>query len=251
MRLVFERGDERQPKGHALMYFRDTSGPGILATYVIVPPVNMDISKYIPPMFAAQGMGAAMFQAPAVIPLPPVPENVASLDELQVLAEKRGDDLIAAGDAPAGQIEQLMTVMAEAAQLYLHMYEDFARGFPAAPAATEPEAIEGPSSEELTFALMGERERLGELSKLTGTLRYALDGKDQALENETLARMRLLGKHLAPKYWPERIIAAADQPSEVSGQLLQLYMERCYKLLEEDYPAVAQLDERIKAAAGQ
>ncbi|MBV8083842.1 MAG: hypothetical protein JO247_03410 [Chloroflexi bacterium] len=249
MRLVFERGDERRPKGHALMYFRDPDG-AVLATYVIVPPVNMDISKYIPPMFAGQGLSAGMFQAPQVIPLPPVPEKVASVRELEVLAQERDDDLVNAGDAPASQIEALMTSMAEASQLYLHLYEDHARDFPTTPPANQPEPVDAPSAEELTLALMPDHEKLGELVKMTGALRYALEGRDQSLHKETLERMRLLAKHMPAKYWPERIMDEASRP-EADSALLQLYVERCYKLLEEDYGAVAQLDERIKAASSR
>ncbi|MBV9120742.1 MAG: hypothetical protein JOZ39_08525 [Chloroflexi bacterium] len=252
MRLVFERGMEGSPKGHALIYFRDPDRPGVLATYVIVPPVAMDISKYLPPMFAGQGLNAAMFQAPQVVPLPPLPESVDSLAELERLAGARDDDLVYAGEASSSQVDVLMTSTAEAAQLYLHFYEDYARTLPEVPSAHHEEpAVNGPSAEELTFALMSEQERLGELAKMSGAIRYAIDGNDQRLADETLERMRLLAKHLAPKYWPDRIVRAAAAPRAEGGDLLQLYVERCYKLLEEDYPAVAQLDQRIKVASGE
>lgn len=248
--MIFERGDERRPKGHALVYFQDTNGPSILATYVVIPPIVIDFSKYLPPMFAGQGMAANLAEASSIVPLPPVPETLAGVKELQILAEQRDDDLVLAGDATAGQVEQLLAYTTEAAQLYFHLYQDFARTFPSLPAGGEPEtAIEGPSSEELSYALMGERERLGELAKLAGTLRYALEGSDRRQAQELLDRMRLLTKHMAAKYWPERIIEAAGTPGPAGGQLSQLYIERCYKLIEEDYAAVAQLEERIKTVS--
>jgi hypothetical protein len=247
MLLSFERGDQSRPKGHALVYFRDSEGGGVLATYVVIPPITIDFSKYLPPMFAGQGMAANLAQASSIVPLPPVPEKVASLDALRVLAEQRDDDLVLAGDAASSQIEQLLTCTTEAAQLYFHLYEDFARGFPEVAAADEP-AEEGPSAEELTFALMGERDRLGELSKLAGTLRYALDGNDRQMIGETSARMRLLAKHMPAKYWADRVVDAASTPGPNAGRLSQLYLERGYKLLAEDYAAVATLDEQIKQA---
>src|SRR5579884_2961289 len=109
MQLTFKRGDDRRPKGHALIYFRDSSGSGVLATYVIIPPISIDFSKYLPPMFAGQGMAANLAEASSIVPLPPVPEAMASVEALRVLAEARDDDLIFAGDATAGQIEQLLT----------------------------------------------------------------------------------------------------------------------------------------------
>jgi hypothetical protein len=108
--------------------------------------------------------------------------------------------------------------------------------------------VDGPSAEELTLALMPDSEKLGELVKMTGALRYALEVRDQSLQKETLTRMQLLAKHMPAKYWPDRIMDEASRPG-ADAALLQLYVERCYKLLEEDYPAVAQLDERIKAAS--
>jgi len=182
-----------------------------------------------------------------IVPQPPEPEKVASHDTLRVLAEQRNDDLVLAGDAPGSQIEQLLTYTTEAAQLYFHLYEDFARTFPAVPAPESTQQLEGPSAEELTYAMMGERDRLGELSKLAGTLRYALDGNDDQLARETSDRMRLLAKHMAPKYWADRMVEAANTPGPSGGRLSQLYLERGYKLLDEDYAAMAQLDEQITA----
>jgi hypothetical protein len=250
MRLVFERGDERSPKGHALIYFRDPDGASVLATYLVIPPITIDFSKYLPPMFAGQGMAANLAEASSIVPLPPVPESVASVRELEVLAQQRDDDLVLAGEAGGGQVEQLLAYTTEAAQLYFHLYQDYARTFPQAPAAAQPETLEGPSAEELTYALMGERERLGELAKLTGALRYALEGNDQMLANETVAKMRLLAKHLPAKYWAAKVIDAAAKPGEASGQLAQLYLDRCYKLLEEDYSSVARLEGEISAQTG-
>jgi hypothetical protein len=249
MQLIFERGNQGQPKGHALVYFRDSEGSGVLATYIVIPPIVIDFAKYLPPMFAGQGMAANLQQASSIVPLPPVPEKIAGLESLRVLAERRDDDLIAAGDASASNVEQLLTYTTEAAQLYFHMYEDFSRGFPETNAPEETHEIEGPSAEELTYALMGERDRLGELSKLTGALRYALGGNDSQLANETSDRMRLLAKHMPPKYWADRLVEAAATPGESGGRLSQLYLERGYKLLDEDYAAVAQLDEQIKLAS--
>ncbi len=248
MQLIFERGDHRRPKGHALVYFRDPDSSSVLATYVIIPPISIDFAKYLPPMFAGQGMVANLAQASSIVPLPPVPEAVPSLETLRVLADERDDDLILAGEATAGQIDQLLTYVSEAAQLYYHMYEDFARTFPDTASKEPAEAIEGPSAEELTFALMGERERLGELAKLTGALRYAVEGNDSNLAAETSTRMRLLSKHMAPKYWADRVIDAAAQAGPNGARLTQLYLDRCYKLLDEDYAAVAELDAEIDRA---
>src|SRR5215213_1889372 len=97
MQLAFERGDPKRPRGHAMVYFRAASDPGtVLASYVVVPPISMDFSKFIPPMFAAQLPGI-LPSGPQVFPLPPIPEKVESLDWIQALADSRDDDLIDGG----------------------------------------------------------------------------------------------------------------------------------------------------------
>ena len=58
MDLYFERGSRETPKGHALVYFRQRYNQDeIMATYIITLPIKVDVSKYIPPMFAAQIQG--------------------------------------------------------------------------------------------------------------------------------------------------------------------------------------------------
>jgi len=251
MQLVFDRGDSRRPKGHALIYFETAAG-GVLATYVVIPPIAIDFSKYLPPMFAGQALAGNLAEASSIVPLPPVPELVPALNTLRNLAENRDDDLVLAGQATAEQLEQLLLYTNEAAQLYYHLYTDFSRQFTSLPARDqEEERLEGgPSAEELTFALMGERERLSELARMAGTLRYALDGGDRRQSDETLAHMRLLAQHLQAKYWPDKVVEAASTPGERGGRLSQLLIDRCYKLVDEDYAAVTDIERAIQQVSG-
>jgi hypothetical protein len=59
--------------------------------------------------------------------------------------------------------------------------------------------------------------------------------------------MERLGRYLGEKYRVADLVAAARQADARAAQLTQLYVERCYKLVEEDYAAVPDLDERIAA----
>ena len=54
MDLTFERGDASSPKGHALAYFESPSGDEVWATYLIVLPITVDVSKYVPPFLMNQ-----------------------------------------------------------------------------------------------------------------------------------------------------------------------------------------------------
>ena len=97
MQLAFERGDPKRPRGHAVVYFHAAADPQtILASYVVVPPISMDFSKFIPPMFAAQLPGI-LPSGPQVFPLPPIPEKVESMAWVEALAASREDDLIDCG----------------------------------------------------------------------------------------------------------------------------------------------------------
>ena len=59
--------------------------------------------------------------------------------------------------------------------------------------------------------------------------------------------MQRVAKHLSEKFRPDELIAAAQSSDAQSGQLAQLYIERCYRLVDEDYAAMADLDSQIDA----
>ena len=55
MLLEFEIGELKKPKGHAMVYFRLENEPNeVLAAYIVVLPITLDFSKYIPPFLASQ-----------------------------------------------------------------------------------------------------------------------------------------------------------------------------------------------------
>ncbi len=77
MEFQFERGTPLRPRGHALVYFQDVASDRLLATYVVVLPVPMDIAKYLPP-FLAPYMGQATpreLAAFALTPCGPTPKR--------------------------------------------------------------------------------------------------------------------------------------------------------------------------------
>ena len=55
MEIQFDRGDRDKPRGHALLYFRNKSDPDeVWVTYVVIMPISVDISKYVPPFLMNQ-----------------------------------------------------------------------------------------------------------------------------------------------------------------------------------------------------
>jgi hypothetical protein len=92
---------------------------------------------------------------------------------------------------------------------------------------------------------MPDRDKVGRLARLAGTLRYAIEGGDTRLVDETVDEMQRVGRHLSEKYRPAELIEAARSSDPRAAQLAELYLERCYRLVDEDYAAMADLDTRI------
>lgn len=254
MLLAFERGDPKRPRGHAVVYFRSTSDQNtILASYVVVPPISMDFGKFIPPMFAAQLPG--LFPAgPQVFPLPPVPEKVESMAYVEALAASREDDLIHCGSVDPMDMQRLLTLMTEVASEYGKLYEN--RGelgeappTPSSAGSAPADDLSGPSVDvdELFLSLMSDTEKVNRIAKMAGTVRYAVEGKDQALLEETVQEMERIGRHLANRYRIAELIEATRDPDQHSGKLAEIMLQRCYKLAVEDYDALKALDAEIES----
>lgn len=259
MALTFEIGDESRPKGHALLYFGNPQA-GLLATYVVLLPVKMDMSKYLPPMLAAQlgglaseviGDGGGSFAAP------PIPEEVEAIEPLRRLAELRGDDFVWGGDMVLGDLQAAMRQATEAVHEYETLYQRYLDANPQpAPPASERSLPSnagdpGGSVQQVVYGLMSDRDRLAELSKLVGTMRFALESQDDGLVEETNVSLQALGQVLPERFWAERVRRSARDPSDAGARLAQLYVERCYKLLEEDFAAVQALEEEIASLADE
>ncbi len=257
MDLTFERGDASAPRGHALVYFRDTTNPDeIAATYLILLPVSVDLQKYVPPFLAGQLPmgGEADLSAFA---FPPAPEPVESYDFLVSIADARGDDLIFAGNRSLSDAAQMMGVIGEILSEYGERYQI---GSPSSPELAEPgdtagDVPDGPAGsqaesayavDDVVYALMSEADQLGELTKLTGRLRFAAEGGDDDTAGEATAHMRAIAIHVARNRNIDLLIDAALDKSEAGGKLAQLYLERAYALYREDYLRVKALDEDIE-----
>lgn len=236
--LEFRRGDRSRPRGHALAFF-ETSDGRVLATYLVVPPIVIDLAKYMPPMFAGQlpTLGA---QDVGAMPLPPVPEEVAGgLAALEGLAERRDDDLLYCGRADPGHLDRLLMGATEAGQAYGTLYREGAERLP----EEQPPTFD---VDEVMLSLMGEQERIASLARLVGKVRYALEVADPGLQADAVAEMERLARHMAEKYRPADLIAAAQRPGADGARLAGLHVQRCHKLAAEEYADVARLEAEIR-----
>ena len=259
MALTFDIGDADRPKGHAIVYFQSPTTSEVLATYVLILPIPMDIEKYLPPLLASQlgGMaGELMGEGMGSFAAPPVPESVESVDFLRNLATLRGDDLVSGGTVALGDPTAAMHEAGEAVQEYQRLYRQYADSVQPAEAATQALAPEGSAAgpadvQRVLYELMSERDRLGELSKLIGTMRFAAGGGDTALVEETEAGLEALEQLLPEHYWIAKVRAAARDSSDAGALLAQVYVERAYKLADEDFAAVQLLEKRITDLTAQ
>lgn len=242
MDISFEKGDPQRPKGHALAYFRTHSEPDkVYATYIIVLPLSVDFAKYVPPFLTSHLANMPLGDLSA-FSLPPIPEEVASYQELQHLAEIRDDDLLYAGTMLSFDLSQMMEAVGEVVHEYARMWSENAR--PTA-AAGRDELEDSSSVNEVLYSLMSEKDRLGELTKMVGKLRFAVEGDDRRTGQEVEEEIQILGRYLPEQFYVASIIQAAMDSSAKGAKLAQLYMDRCYKLSNDDEAAARELEAQI------
>ena len=275
MDLVFDRGDSQHPRGHALLYFRvDTEPDKVYATYVVTLPVKSDLTKYVPP-FLASHLGNMPLSDLSAFAMPPVPEAVNSFGELERLSQLREDDLVYGGSMFSFDLPRMMETATEAVQVYSSLCSE-ALGMISTPAEgaaeaigeelretleaaavpeTEPEPEPEPDDSlnvnEVLFSFMSESDKLGELSRLLGRLRFAVDGADQSEADEVGAEITVLARHLPENFKVSDLLDVAKDNSERSSQLAKLYIDRCFRLSAGDAGAATELDAQIQLLMDQ
>ena len=72
MALNFVNGSESNPKGHAFVFFEDPTSGICYGSYVVLLPITVDVSKYVPPFLMNQvgELGAGDMNAFAFPPAP-------------------------------------------------------------------------------------------------------------------------------------------------------------------------------------
>ena len=238
--MKFDIGNEDSPKGHALVYFKDSLGSKIYASYVILLPITVDVSKYVPPFlmnqvgdFSADDMSAFAF--------PPAPEEVEDYDFLVQLAELRSDDLIDAGTFDGSDITSSMMKVNDLTQEYLDLYSDHLD------TPQENVVSLNPSSEvnDLMYSLMSENDRLTELTKLIGQMRYAIDSGEDKIIDETERDLFVLAAYFTETFQLSKLLSVAKKSGDLSATLTDLYLKRCFHLSREEYQQLGEVEDQI------
>ena len=260
MDLTFERGDPERPKGHALLYFRVNTEPDkVYATYVVTLPVKADLGKYVPP-FLASHLGDLPLSDFSAFAMPPVPEPVDSYEELERMSRLRDDDLVYGTSMFSFDLPRMMEAVTEAVQAYSEIYAK-QYGGPGA-LETEPAQLETADLEpisqdssydvnEVLFSLMSERDKLGELSKLLGKLRFAVEGDDSHNADEAAEEIKTLARHLPEEFQVSALLAVARDTSQKGSRLAQLYLDRCFRLSDGDIGSARNLEDQIRSLKDQ
>jgi hypothetical protein len=254
MQLRFLQGDINAPRGHVILFTHSANQQRVFAVYCIVIPIKFPLSKFLPPILAAQIPPEGLQEATRAnfVPIPPGLEEVESQAFLETLAELRGDDLceILTTINPDDEAVRL-TLPAEAGEVYATLYtgysEEILRTRQKAPEKVINEVpLDDLDVNDVLGSILSDRDRLNELTRLTGTARYALEGKDKRLLQETEQQMRRTAKPLPEKYRADELIKAALESGERGRKLAQLYLDRSYKLVEEQYNDIPQLEREIR-----
>jgi hypothetical protein len=256
MDLTFERGDYRRPKGHAMVYFRvDTEPDRVYATYVITLPVQADLTKYVPP-FLATHLGNLPLSDFSAFAMPPVPEAVVSLAELQRLSELRDDDLVYATSMFSFDLPRMMESVSEVVQAYSELCAEYLnQAAPQELGVPDDGARESEDTSyqvnEVLFSLMSEADKLAELSRFLGKLRFAQDGQDTAMMEEVSGEITALARYLPEQFLVSSLLSAAQDASQNGSRLAQLYLDRCFRLSAGDSGSVQALEEQILSLKAQ
>ena len=122
MDFVFDRGDSQRPKGHALLYFHNSSAPDeVWVTYLVILPVSIDVSKYMPPFLMNQ-VGELGPNDLSAFAFPPAPERLGDHVTLEALADIRDDDVLSGGAVNPDDMASAMMTVGEVVQRYAEMY---------------------------------------------------------------------------------------------------------------------------------
>ena len=271
MDIQFEIGDPQRPRGHALLYFRvDTEPDNVYGTYIVTLPITADLTKYVPPFLAAHlGSGDSGPLANfAAFAMPPMSELVEGGHERLVrLANLRNDDLVYGGSMFSYDLARMMESVAGAVQEYADAWSDAAdaagAGVAAIPAddaallpgnpddaggagASADDDSGGLGVNEVLWSFMSEGDRLAEMGRLLGRLRFAQEGNDAAAIADITAEMTALGRHLPEEYSIGALVDAASATGATAAQLAQLYLDRCYRLSSGDGEQVRRIEEAIR-----
>ncbi len=243
MDLTFENGSPDTPRGHAFLVFQNSVGPGeVWATYLVVLPISIDLAKYVPPFLMGQ-LGDSADHDLSAFAFPPFPEKIESYDHLTELAAERGDDVILGGAIDPSDVVTAMSTVSDVLQQYTDACASLDHEDEELEALEDPEGF---SINEVMYSLMNDGDKLSELTKLVGRLRYAVEGGEEVMVREAESDILTLSRLLPDTHQIPRLLEVAKVAGNANAELAHLYLQRCFLILREEYANLSELDSRIR-----
>ena len=132
----------------------------------------------------------------------------------------------------------------DAVQEYAELYTRHAPAL-GAPQDDQEDEEEGADIKDVLYELMSEGDRLEELTKMVGRLRFAVEGSDTRQMEETEQDIRLLARHFPDNHNIASLVQAAKSDDRRGAELADLYLRRCYFLVHEEYARLAEVERRL------
>lgn len=244
MDITFERGSEEKPRGHAFVYFKSSLGE-IWCTYVVMLPISFDVAKYVPPFLMNQ-MGDLGAKDLSAFAFPPAPEKLESYQYLQSLADARDDDILFGGTYDPNDVTAGMMAVSEAVQEYAGIYGKVLEIGQPSSEVGELLTEEDLGVSDVLYGLMSDGDKLSELTKLVGKMRFALEGNEISLAREAEIDINLLSKHLPENHRTSKLLQSVKYGGARGERLADLYLQRCFHIQREEYMLLGTVEEEIR-----
>ena len=137
-----------------------------------------------------------------------------------------------------------MMAVNEAVQHYAETYSSVVEGFQPSDLGDLESA--GFGVNEVLYDLMSESDKLGELTKLVGRLRFAVEGGEESLSRDAESDIALLANHLPEEFQIPRLIASAKAGGPLAARLANLCLQRCFHLAQQEFVKLGQVEEEIE-----
>ena len=166
---------------------------------MIILPITVDMSKYVPPFLMNQ-VGDISATDMTAFAFPPAPEKLESHQMLGNIADISDDDVLFAGSIDPSDISHAMSLVNDAVQEYVKVYSEIVVNSPDFLATDSSNEHNGVGVDDVLYGLMSEGDKLTELTKLISRLRFAVEGSDLRVIKETEDDIELLKIHLSDNY---------------------------------------------------
>jgi len=231
--INFRLGSSKEPKGHAVIYFVEEEN--IFVSYVVDFPITVDMSKYIPEMFADQIPDQDMDK----IIIPPVPEKYeGSMESLENLCNLRGDDLVDGGTINIKDSTLAMSKLSKLGKDYSDICKDFYDNV-----SLKKIFNNSADSSKNDFSNLTESELLAEITKIVGNIKFLKDNNESI--NSEIENIDNISSLLPENRKIKEILRYLDLEKKNSEAIISAYISRAYSMFKEDYIKVKELENEI------